>query len=59
MVPANFLSSSASAWKPVTGRRPDPFYFDGKIGTYGILSEVLSDVERTALDAWLADRWGV
>jgi len=57
--PPNFLSSDSTPWKPHLGRRPDPFYFDGKIATWGFLSTPLPIVEVGRLDSWLYRRWGV
>lgn len=55
----NFLASDSTDWSPYFGRRPDPFYFDGAIGTYGIISTVLDATERAALSAWIFGRWAL
>jgi len=58
MNPASFLTTDSTAWKPIVGRRPDPFYWDGKIGFVAQWSEVLSAGDRTLVDNWMSGKWG-
>ena len=59
MADSDFMTTSQSPWLPTIGRRPDPFYFDGKIATMGLIETALSNNDLQRLDKWLYRRWGV